>query len=130
MMVSCGCPINEQLVLIAGEGGLFEFDLISRRVTFLAPLDEKKFETRSNDGREDPWGGFWFSTMGKEKEESADQSIVSMMGSLLSGATFDHLIQFVFRKKTIAYFSDTFEQIIWSQRLDERGFQLTRKQSF
>ena len=84
MMVSCGCPINENSCLLVGEGGLFEFDQFHGGYSW--HRYEKKFETRSNDA-EKIRGWIWFSTMGKEKE-SAGSIIVSMMGSLLSEQHF------------------------------------------
>jgi sugar lactone lactonase YvrE len=42
-----------------------------RRAGHLAPLEADNAATRSNDGRADPFGGFWIGTMGKNAEAGA-----------------------------------------------------------
>ena len=58
-------------MLIATETGLILYDLARETREEVAALEADRPETRSNDGRADPWGGFWIGTMGKESERGA-----------------------------------------------------------
>lgn len=72
LSVSAAGWIDEQTLLVASEIGLHEFDITSG--TLNAPLVKIEAEnaiTRSNDGRTDPWGGFWIGTMGFNAEPQA-----------------------------------------------------------
>ena len=55
-------------MLIATETGLILYDLETEWIDQLCPLEADDPRTRSNDGRADPWGGFWIGTMGKAAE--------------------------------------------------------------
>ncbi|MCF1709302.1 SMP-30/gluconolactonase/LRE family protein [Tabrizicola sp. J26] len=70
-MVSAAGWISRDVLLIAGETGLFRFDLTSGTSEPLAALEADNPQTRSNDGRADPQGGFWIGTMGKKAETGA-----------------------------------------------------------
>lgn len=70
-MVSAAGWISRDVLLIAGETGLFRFDLTSGTSEPLAALEADNLQTRSNDGRADPQGGFWIGTMGKKAETGA-----------------------------------------------------------
>lgn len=63
--VSAAGWIDRESLLIASERALFRFDLGSGERTDLVALEPDDPVTRSNDGRADPWGGFWIGTMGK-----------------------------------------------------------------
>ncbi|MDP4032424.1 MAG: SMP-30/gluconolactonase/LRE family protein [Pseudorhodobacter sp.] len=58
-------------LLIASETALWRFALASGARQKLCGLDADNPVTRSNDGRADPQGGFWISTMGKAAEPGA-----------------------------------------------------------
>ncbi len=68
--VSAAGWLSDQQLLIASETALLQFDLASGRQTTICPLDADNSLTRSNDGRADPWGGFWIGTMGKNADPS------------------------------------------------------------
>ncbi len=63
--------IGQDQLLVASESGLSTFDLVTGRLDRVAPVEADNPGTRSNDGRADPWGGFWFGTMGKRAEADA-----------------------------------------------------------
>lgn len=65
-MASAAGWIDENRLLIASETRLFIFDLRDGSQTDLVPLEADKPHMRSNDGRADPWGGFWIGTMAKD----------------------------------------------------------------
>lgn len=64
---ACGW-INETEFLIASEIDLFRFDIETGARDSIVALEPDRPDTRSNDGRIDPLGGFWIGTMGKAAE--------------------------------------------------------------
>ena len=67
--VSAGAWVDGTTLLIASETRLFTFDVESGRREDVVALEADDPKTRSNDGRADPWGGFWIGTMGKLEED-------------------------------------------------------------
>jgi len=63
--------IDRDRMLVASELALHELDIPTGRSEVILPLDANDPNTRSNDGRADPWGGFWIGTMGKGAEPGA-----------------------------------------------------------
>lgn len=66
--VSAAGWTGQDSLLIASETGLHRLDLVTGTVEDIAPLEADDPRTRSNDGRADPFGGFWIGTMGKAAE--------------------------------------------------------------
>jgi sugar lactone lactonase YvrE len=66
--VSAAGWIDCDTLLIASETALLQFDLASGKAEELVALEAHDPRTRSNDGRADPWGGFWIGTMEKTAE--------------------------------------------------------------
>lgn len=64
-MVSAAGWISREEILIASETALFRFNLDTGARSKLASLEADSPDTRSNDGRADPQGGFWIGTLGK-----------------------------------------------------------------
>ena len=60
--------IDEDRLLVASETALWVMDLESGDRDHVTALEADNPVTRSNDGRADPWGGFWIGTMGKAAE--------------------------------------------------------------
>ena len=69
--VSAAGWVDETRLLIASETRLFTFDVDSGLRRDVHALEADNRVTRSNDGRADPWGGFWIGTMGKKAEPGA-----------------------------------------------------------
>jgi sugar lactone lactonase YvrE len=69
VLVSAAGWISRDELLIAGESGLFRFDLATASRSPVAGAGGAA--TRSNDGRADRQGGFWFGTMGRKAEKGA-----------------------------------------------------------
>jgi sugar lactone lactonase YvrE len=63
--------ISHDEVMIATETRLIVFDLVTAHTRMLCALEAENPVTRSNDGRADPQGGFWVSTMGKRSQKGA-----------------------------------------------------------
>ena len=69
--VSAAGWVDDTSLLIASETRLFLFDVERERAEDVEGLEADNRLTRSNDGRADPWGGFWIGTMAKDGADSA-----------------------------------------------------------
>ncbi len=119
--VSAAGWIGRDQLLVASETALSVLDLVSGRREMVHPLEAKNPATRSNDGRADPWGGFWIGTMGKRGEADAGAIYRMYRGEvrwLHSPITIPNAICFS-QDRQYAYFADTPRRTIWRQRLRE-----------
>lgn len=66
--VSAAGWVDHDTLLVASDTQLVRFDIASGRSEPVTELEADLPETRSNDGRADPFGGFWIGTMGKRAE--------------------------------------------------------------
>lgn len=117
--VSAAGWIDYDNLLIASETDLFQFNLETNTQTTLVPLEQDLPQNRSNDGRCDPWGGFWIGTMGKQAQKKSGSIYRYYQGKvekIYEGITISNAICFS-PNKDLAYFCDTSEGIIWRQRL-------------
>ena len=55
-------------LIVAGEGGLFEFDSQSGRQTLIADPEAGVPDMRFNDGKVDPHGRFWIGTYNMQRK--------------------------------------------------------------
>ncbi|MEX0282896.1 MAG: SMP-30/gluconolactonase/LRE family protein [Arenibacterium sp.] len=95
--VSAAGWIDDATLLIASESALLRFDTLSGDRERVADLEVNNPATRSNDGRADPWGGFWIGTMGKNAERGAGAIYRYYRGEvrcLASGITIPNAISF------------------------------------
>lgn len=121
--VSAAGWIDDTQLLIASDKGLHKFDTRSKNLDLLAPLEPDNAVTRSNDGRADPWGGFWIGTMGFNAEPGAGAIYRYYRGEvkkLYDQITVPNAICFS-PGRDYAYFSDTPTQLINRQKLDPRS---------
>ena len=70
-LVSAAGVIDRDTLMIASETALFRCNLETGAKREIAALEADNPTTRSNDGRADPFGGFWIGTMGKQAEPGA-----------------------------------------------------------
>ncbi|MBL8563764.1 MAG: SMP-30/gluconolactonase/LRE family protein [Gemmobacter sp.] len=111
-------------LLIASETGLWRFEIATGARSLIVPLEAENPLTRSNDGRADPWGGFWISTMGKKAEPGAGAVYRFWRGELRQVAekiSIPNAICFA-PDRHAAYFADTARHIVWRQPLDADGW--------
>ncbi|MGR3490799.1 MAG: SMP-30/gluconolactonase/LRE family protein [Shimia sp.] len=114
--------IDWDRLLISSSTGLHVHDLTTHTEECIAEIELDNPTTRANDGRADPWGGFWHSTMGVEKEEGAGTIYRYYKGEvrpLYPNITIPNAISFA-PNEPYAYFTDTPKQIIWRVRLSEK----------
>jgi sugar lactone lactonase YvrE len=118
-IVSAAGWVDETRLLIATETGLILFDLESGASEDVVPLENDNPGTRSNDGRADPWGGFWIGTMGKDAAEHAGaiyRYYKGEMRTLFPGIKIPNAICFA-TDGGCAYYTDTPTGIVMRQAL-------------
>jgi sugar lactone lactonase YvrE len=118
--VSAAGWIDDERLLVASDTSLNLFNIGSSETQILCPLETDNPMTRSNDGRADPWGGFWIGTMGINAEKDAG-AIYRYYGGelrrLYAPITISNAICFS-PDRRFAYFTDTPTQQIMRQTLD------------
>ncbi len=130
--VSAAGILDDKRLLVASARDLFVFDTETGAETHLLPLEADNSVTRSNDGRADPWGGFWIGTMGFNAEQGAGAIYRFYKGKLtklFGDITISNAICFA-PDKSCAYFTDTDTQIINRVALDEDGWPKGAPQAF
>lgn len=122
--VSAAGWISHDELLIASETEFFVFHLITGERRHVCDLEAENPVTRSNDGRADPWGGFWIGTMGKKAEKGAGAIYRFYRGKLTqlySDITISNSICFS-PDRRFAYYTDTVTRKILRQALDDEGW--------
>lgn len=120
--VSAAGWVDADRLLVADERALLLLDLRDGTQQVVTPLEADNPVTRSNDGRADPWGGFWIGTMGKGAEPGAGAIWRYFGGELRclhAGLTIPNAICFP-PGGTDAVFTDTPTRQILRQPLDPR----------
>lgn len=124
--VSAAGWISDSELLIASETGLFRFDLVSGTREGVAEVEADNPRTRSNDGRADRQGGFWFGTMGKGGGNDPDAGAIyryhrGEVRRLFGGLTIPNSISFAPDGRS-AQFSDTLTHKVMRVALDAQGW--------
>ncbi|WP_187428815.1 6-deoxy-6-sulfogluconolactonase [Roseobacter fucihabitans] len=122
--VSAAGWIDEDNLLVASATGLWRFNLNEGDKTLIEPLEGSNPETRSNDGRADPWGGFWIGTMGLNAQPGAGAIYRFYRGEirrLFDAITIPNAICFA-PDRTLAYFTDTADARLMTAPLDREGW--------
>ncbi len=120
--VSAAGWISADELLIACETGLFRLNLISGDREAVATAGTP--QTRSNDGRADRQGGFWFGTMGRKAEKGAGAIWRWYRGELrqlFPGVSIPNSICFT-PDGSAAHFSDTAAGKVMKVALDASGW--------
>lgn len=121
---ACGW-IDANRLLIASETRLFTLDVECDRTETVCPFEPGNTITRSNDGRADPWGGFWIGSMGKHVMQDADERRAGAIWRyykgkltlLYVGISIANAICFA-PHQSCAYFTDTMRRRVMRQKLD------------
>lgn len=117
---SAAARVNADTLILASEDALWRFRLVTQTRTHLCPLEADNPATRSNDGRADPWGGFWIGTMGFNLERGAGAIYRYFKGELrqlVPDITISNAICFA-PDRSCAYYTDTPTQRIMRVPLD------------
>ncbi|MFM2354594.1 MAG: hypothetical protein RLZZ528_330 [Pseudomonadota bacterium] len=113
--------IDRETLLIASESALSRFNLVTGARDRIVALEADNPATRSNDGRADPWGGFWIGTMGKKHEAGAGAIYRFYQGELrqlFAPITISNSISFT-PDRRFAHFADTGRSTVWRVALSE-----------
>lgn len=111
--------VDRETLLIASETALWRFDIATGSKERIIALEADDPVTRSNDGRADPWGGFWIGTMGKKAEPEAGaiyRFFKAELRRLFAPITISNAICFA-PDRSCSYFTDTVTQRIMRQPL-------------
>ncbi|RPE71366.1 sugar lactone lactonase YvrE [Pacificibacter maritimus] len=122
--VSAAGWIDHDHLLIASATALWQFHIDTGRCEKRADLESDKPLNRSNDGRADPFGGFWIGTMGIKAEPNAGAIYRYYNGQirqLYADITISNAICFAPDGQQ-AYFTDTAKGRILRQALDLDGW--------
>ncbi|MTD99993.1 SMP-30/gluconolactonase/LRE family protein [Paracoccus sp. YIM 132242] len=131
-MASAAGWIDRDRLLVATETGLAVLSLGDGSLTDLAAVEADNPATRSNDGRADRQGGFWFSTMGRNGEAGLGAIYRFYRGEirkLVEPITIPNSICFSPDGGTVHY-SDTDRGIVWRQGLDTEGWPVGERQVY
>lgn len=119
-MASTAGWIDDDRLLVASETALWVMDLESGDWDHVTALEADNPLTRSNDGRADPWGGFWIGTMGKTAQPGMGaiwRYYRGEMRGLFPGITIPNAISFS-PDRRFACFADSAERRVWRVALD------------
>lgn len=122
--VSAAGWVDDDTLLIATERDLIRFDLSTGEQTQVVALEADTPVTRSNDGRADPFGGFWIGTMGKMGERGAGALYRFHKGELRqlrADITVPNATCFA-PDGSYACFADTARHLVWRVDLDGEGW--------
>ncbi len=122
--VSAAGWVDQTTLLVASETKLQKFDIETGTIGHVIDLEADNAVTRSNDGRADPFGGFWIGTMGKSAEKEAGSIYRYYRGELrklFGGITIPNSICFAPDGRT-AYFTDTPTRIVKKVSLASDGW--------
>ncbi len=118
--VSAAAWIDRDRLLVASETGLWRLHLPTGDCARIWDLEADDPDTRSNDGRADPWGSFWIGTMGWRSQPGAGSIWrVGADGPTLyrDAVTVPNSICFA-PDRSAAYWTDTVDGVIRRQPLD------------
>lgn len=125
-IVSAAGWIDRDRLLIASETGLSRFDLATGKGGQIVAVGSP--DTRSNDGRVDRQGGFWFGTMGRKAEKGAGaiwRWYKGELRQLFPGLTIPNAISFT-PDGEAAHFTDTLTGKVMKVALDAQGWPIGR----
>ncbi|MEZ5799000.1 MAG: SMP-30/gluconolactonase/LRE family protein [Paracoccaceae bacterium] len=133
-MVSAAGWVTADEMVLACESGLILFNLANGRRKPLATVQAGQPATRSNDGRADRQGGFWWGTMGRRGEDDPGLGAIwrwyrGEARCLFPGLTIPNAICFAPDGRA-AFFTDTPTQRVMRVGLDAQGWPATAPEVF
>lgn len=130
--VSAAGWVDETTLFMASANGLWRLSLSDGSRELVVALEADNATTRSNDGRADPWGGFWIGTMGYNAEVGAGAIYRYYRGTLrklFPEITISNAICFS-ADRSCAYFTDTPTRKVMKTALDEAGWPIGEAEVF
>ncbi len=111
---SAAAWVDRRTLLVATASAILRFDIETGDRAPVCPLEADRPETRSNDGRADPAGGFWIGTMGRRAEPGLGAIRRVACGraeTLFAPVTIPNAICFA-PDGAAAYYADTAEGVL------------------
>ncbi|MGR3661623.1 MAG: SMP-30/gluconolactonase/LRE family protein [Paracoccaceae bacterium] len=125
--------VDHDTLMLASESGLYRYDIASGDQSLIVEIEADNPDTRSNDGRADPFGGFWIGTMGKTAQDGVATIYRYYRGelrALVENQTITNSICFSPDRK-FAYYACTRIAKIMRQALDaENGWPVGEAEVF
>ena len=124
--------VDENHLFAASETGLYKMHADTGSRELVCAVEAELTSNRSNDGRTDPWGGFWIGTMSKNAEAGAGSVYRWYKGELrtvttgmtvTNGTCFD-------KDRGLAYFVDSARKLMFRVKLDDNGWSLGEPEIF
>lgn len=131
-VTAAGLLADPGRLFVASERDLFVYGLETGTEDILCPLDAENPVTRSNDGRADPYGGFWIGTMGYKAEPQQGAIYRYYKGEvrkLFDQITVSNAICFA-PDKSVAYYTDSRTKLIKRVALDGDGWPASAPEDF
>ena len=122
--VSAAGWIDADNLMVASESALIQLNIETGAKEVICLVEADNPVTRSNDGRADPYGGFWIGTMGKNKEREVGAIYRYYRGEvrqLYAPWSIPNAMCFA-PDGGHAYLADTPKGKIWRQALDSKGW--------
>ena len=111
---------DKEHLILGTESGIYRYNIKRKIPQLITELESGDSNRRSNDGRADPWGGFWLSTMDKTAEKGQGKiyryynkkldCIVTDL-TIPNGLCFD-------KARSRGYYCDSFTSCIYVLELD------------
>ena len=130
--VSAAGWVDAGTLLIASARGLHRFDIESGAMEDICPIEADNPDTRSNDGRADPQGGFWIGTMAMDAATGAGAYYRYYKGELRqlwANWSIPNATCFSPDGRT-AYFADSATKLIHKVALDGDGWPAAEPEVF
>lgn len=122
--VSAAGWVDRDRLIMASASALWQFNIETGKREKLVALEADNPSTRSNDGRADPFGGFWIGTMGFNAEPNAGAIYRYYRGelrTLFNDITISNAICFAPDGRS-AFFTDTKDGRVMRVGLDADGW--------
>lgn len=122
--VSAAGRVDRETLIMASATALWRFEIETGVREKLTDLEADNPVTRSNDGRADPFGGFWIGTMGYNAEPGAGAIYRYFRGELrrlYQGITVSNAISFS-PDGHFACYTDSRDRRVMKQALDGDGW--------
>lgn len=120
--VSAAGWVDHDTLLVAAGNALWHFNIETGKHQVIRGLEAINPATRANDGRADPYGGFWIGTMALAKTPRAGTMYRYYKGELR--VLFPHWTipnaQCFSPDGLYAYYADTPRGKVWRHRLDDK----------
>jgi sugar lactone lactonase YvrE len=108
-------------LILGTELGIYRYNINSKFTELIIELESNELNRRSNDGRADPWGGFWLSTMDKSAQKGQGKVYRyynKKLDCIITDLTIPNGLCFD-KNRSRGYYCDSFTSCIYQLDLDD-----------